>query len=116
MKIQELRLIKLKQLIAEMGSVAAVANAAGTAAAYLSQITTGVLLASGKTRTVGTQLARKLEAGCGKPDGWMDRLDDKESPDVAEMLRIYDGLDDTLKSAMLEQVRLLHKIQKNSNK
>lgn len=114
MKIQEVRLIKLKQLIAEKGSVAAVANAAGTAAAYLSQITTGVHLASGKTRTVGTQLARKLEAGCGKPDGWMDRLDDDKNPDIAELLRIYSSLDDNLKSAMLEQVRLLHKIQKST--
>lgn len=77
MKNDEIRLINLRSLIAEKGTIAAVADASGTAAAYLSQITTGNLLPSGKPRVVGTRLARKLEIGCAKPDGWMDQHHEK---------------------------------------
>lgn len=73
MKIEEIRHNNLKLLIAERGSLTAVADAADTAMNYLSQIINGTHAQSGKARSVGTKLARKLEAGCGKPDGWMDK-------------------------------------------
>lgn len=72
MRIDEIRLFNLHQLISENGSAACVADKSGTAAAYLSQIINGVPLPSGNPRVVGKALARKLEKGCGKSDGWMD--------------------------------------------
>lgn len=40
---------------------------------YLSQILNGVKSSTGAPRGVGDKLARKLEVGCGKEEGWMDR-------------------------------------------
>ncbi|WP_229205961.1 S24 family peptidase [Duganella sp. Leaf126] len=40
---------------------------------YLSQILNGAKSSTGTPRGVGDALARKLEAGCGKEEGWMDR-------------------------------------------
>ena len=72
MKIEDVRLHNLKLLVSEQRTLAAVADASETSPAYLSQILTRSRRASGQARNVGPQLARKLEHGCGKPDGWMD--------------------------------------------
>jgi hypothetical protein len=72
MKVESVRLNNLRALIAELGTIAAVAKAAGTPASYLSQVLTRVPSRTGKPRDIGPQLARKLEIGCGKPEGWMD--------------------------------------------
>lgn len=70
---KELRLENLRALVAEFKTADAVAQRAGTAPMYLSQILTGAKSATGTARGVGDTLARKLEAGCGKETGWMDR-------------------------------------------
>lgn len=72
MTAEEFRLENLKALVAEFGSIVAVAERADTAAPYLSQIINRVPSRTGKPRDVGPDLARKLEAGCDKPIGWMD--------------------------------------------
>lgn len=99
MDIKQIRLKNLRALFTEMGSIANVARASGTAEAYLSQISNGVPLPSGRPRGVGDALARKLEVGCSKPRGWMDASHDSESnqsqlvPTHAS-IRTYDSIDE----------------------
>lgn len=70
---KELRIENLRTLIKEFKTADAVAQLAATAPMYLSQILNGVASSAGKPRGVGDALARKLEAGCSKPVGWMDQ-------------------------------------------
>lgn len=61
----EVRLENLNALVSEFGSAAAVAERASTSAVYISQL-------RNRTRSIGNTLARRLEAACGKPNGWLD--------------------------------------------
>lgn len=70
---KELRLENLRALVAEFKTAEAVAQRAETNAMYLSQILNGAKSSTGNARGVGDKLARKLEQGCGKEEGWMDR-------------------------------------------
>lgn len=70
---KELRVKNLRQLVEEFKTADAVAQRAQTAPMYLSQILNGVPSSTGKPRGVGDALARRLEAGCGKPIGWLDK-------------------------------------------
>jgi hypothetical protein len=70
---KELRVENLRALVREFRTADAVAQRAGTAPMYLSQILNGALSSTGRPRGVGDALARKLEQGCGKDVGWMDR-------------------------------------------
>lgn len=70
---KELRLENLRKLVAEFKTAEAVAQRAETNAMYLSQILNGAKSSTGNARGVGDKLARKLEQGCGKEEGWMDR-------------------------------------------
>lgn len=70
---KELRLENLRALIAEFKTAEAVAQRASTAPMYLSQILNGAKSSTGKARGIGDALARRLEEGCGKEPGWMDR-------------------------------------------
>lgn len=69
---EEIRLDNLNALVYEFGSIAEVAKKARTPPNYISQIRKRVPSKTGNPREVGTDLARKLEDGCGKPRGWMD--------------------------------------------
>lgn len=73
MTTDENRLTNLQTLIREFGSIVAVAKRAETAPNYISQIINRTVSRTGKPRGVGNDLARKLEAGCNKPHGWMDQ-------------------------------------------
>lgn len=70
---KELRLENLRALVAEFKTADAVAQRAATAPMYLSQILNGAKSSTGRARGVGDTLARKLEQGCGKEMGWMDK-------------------------------------------
>jgi len=78
---KELRLENLRALVAEFKTADEVAKRAGTAPMYLSQILNGSKSSTGTPRGVGDTLARKLELGCGKELGWMDKshLSEKET-------------------------------------
>lgn len=71
-KQEQIRLANLEQLIREAGSVADLAEAAGTNKSYLSQVRNQTLTPSGKPRRIGDELAEMLERGMDKLEGWMD--------------------------------------------
>lgn len=70
----DIRIRNLMRLIAEAdGSQAELARRSATSRTYISQVLHGYEGDTGKSRSVGDRLARKLEKGMGKPIGWMDR-------------------------------------------
>ena len=66
------RLENLRRLIAEAGSLSALARRAGVSVSYLSHIRAGRPYPSGNPRRMGDRLAATLEHAMGKPPGWMD--------------------------------------------
>lgn len=72
---KQIRLANLKLLIADHKTKQALATKVGTNRSYLSQITMGI-------KSVGDDLARMLEQGCGKHYGWMDVFHPPSTSDV----------------------------------
>ena len=67
-------------LAAELGTMEKVADLSGASSVYLSQIKKQAIdLKTGKPRQMGGVTARRLERGCGKPEGWMDADHSSES-------------------------------------
>ncbi len=62
----------LERLIKEAGSVSRLARLAGTNGSYLSQVRNRTPTPAGRPRGIGDRLASMLEAGMGKPSGWLD--------------------------------------------
>lgn len=77
MDIVEIRLRNLERLVTEAGNAAELGRRSKTDPAYISQLRTGVKTATGKRRSVGDDVARRLEGAMDKPHGWMD-----QSPDI----------------------------------
>jgi hypothetical protein len=65
---------------------------------------------TGTPRMLGSKLARKLELGCGKPEGWMDisHADDREN----ELRDLYASMDETGRALLLQQAQMILKIGK----
>jgi hypothetical protein len=57
----------------ERGSSRRLSQRSGVPEPIISQVKNGRSHGSGATRTIGSDVARKLEAGAGKPFGWMDQ-------------------------------------------
>ena len=111
---EEIRRTNLRLLILEYGTGVALAAQCGTSASYLSQILIRFKTESGRSREVGTELARKLEKGCKKPEGWMDVVHtDCEVPvDENEIVNLYSAIDDKMRSLLLQQAKLILQIGK----
>ena len=89
--IGETRRAKLELLIGEHGTLEAVAALAGSSSVYLSQIRNGALdQKTGRSRQMGSAIARRIEFGCNKPAGWMDApIDgDQAEPSVSAPLNV----------------------------
>lgn len=72
--VAEIRRSNLESLVAEIGSLESVADAASSSAIYLSQVKHQTIdRKTGKPRQMGGAIARRLEVGCNKPKGWMDK-------------------------------------------
>lgn len=72
--VYEHRRDNLQALIDEVGSAEQVANMVDSSAVYLSQIRTMAKdKKTGRPRTMGDKMARRLEASCGRASGWMDQ-------------------------------------------
>ena len=70
--IDRVRLQNLRRLIAEAGSLSALARRAGVSRAYLARVRAGTPYPSGNPRRMGDRMAAKLERAMGRPVGWMD--------------------------------------------
>lgn len=71
--VGQIRVDNVALLVKENGTLEAVAELAGTSSVYLSQIRNASLdQSTGRPRQMGTPMARRLEAACNKPLGWMD--------------------------------------------
>jgi len=67
-----IRLANLKHLVAEYGTITALAEASGTSEKYLGQLLNEAPLPSGNHRKIGDHTVTKIETGCQLPVGWMD--------------------------------------------
>lgn len=74
LKHNQIRLHNLEALITEAGSAAKLARMAGTNSSYLSQVRNQLPTKKGTPRSIGDELAGKLEKAMKKPQGWMDTL------------------------------------------
>jgi hypothetical protein len=72
-KSSEIRRDNLLLAIARMGNATTLAAKAGVSSVYLSQIKNRVPESkTGKPKTMGDDVARKIEAALDEPEGWMD--------------------------------------------
>lgn len=91
--VYDIRRERLGELYRSYGSYGAIAALADTSAAYLNQIANEHVDSKTKRpRTMGDELARKLEVACNKPSGWMDRDDGMLSEEAATIARMFDEL------------------------
>lgn len=71
--VGDIRLGNLELLVEQAGTLAAIAEAAGTSSVYLSQIRNRSLDSKTlKPREMGASMARRIEAALQLPSGWMD--------------------------------------------
>jgi putative phage repressor len=75
--IEETRRAKLKTLIEEYGSQAALARQIDKAPAQISQWINGTPSPTGKPRSLKAETAREIERKTGKPAGWFDQPESK---------------------------------------
>ncbi len=92
LKHNQVRLHNLEVLIAEAGSAAELARTAGTNSSYLSQVRNQLLTKKGTPRSIGDELAGKLEKAMNKPQGWMD-TPHTERAEAHEEHNAHDGPD-----------------------
>lgn len=114
--IEEIRRINLRLLIQENNpaTAKAIAKKCHTSPSYLSQILIRFKMASGKSREVGTELARKLEAGCKKPVGWMDVMhhENEIAANESEIVNLYLAMDNKMRSVLIQQAKMILQITK----
>lgn len=72
LKIKQIRRDNLEALIAEAGSASELARRASTNSSYLSQLRNQLPTQKGTPRSIGDELANKLEKAMHKIQGWMD--------------------------------------------
>lgn len=98
MTISEIRRENLRELLLEYKTIVALSEVTGVDQNYISQILSQSPTKTGKPRAMGNSVARRLEKGVGKPEGWMD-IDHQNivveiqypslSLDESELLRLY---------------------------
>lgn len=86
MDIKTIRKMNVRLLEREIGSLSALARHAGTSQSYLSQC-----VGPNAFRSIGDEMARRLEHAMKKPHGWMDE-GHMEEGQVALARQIYDKL------------------------
>lgn len=95
--VAEIRRANLNLLLKEVGEgrgdAAKLARLTGVKAPTISQLRRVTYYPNGVERTMGDDIARKLEQGMGKPVGWMDHPHDTtRTLDEVEFLRTYRAL------------------------
>lgn len=117
--IEEIRRSNLLLLIKEIedrtgkeGGQAQIARLSKTTPSYLSQIITQFVKPSGRKCIIGSKLARKLERGSNKPEGWMDALHINDNSVESELMSIYSSLSEKAKTDLLDKAREMAKTRK----
>jgi hypothetical protein len=112
MDARSTRTANLRRLVAELG-LENVAQKAETSAKTLQQILAGTPLPSGKPRGLGHNLARRIEANCGKPHGWLDIAHDATL--FPEALALLDLIRDAASSGSLtaQQCRAVYDVTRS---
>lgn len=83
----EIRRDNLELLIAEIGTIEALAEKTGTSSGYISQLRTQAPESRNKTpRNIGDAIARRIEIGMEKEVGWMDHDHSDREADVFKQL------------------------------
>lgn len=95
-------------LIEEFGTQLNISCICKVSVAYLSHIRTQARKKNGKIATMGSELARKLEQGLGKPVGWMDVNHDDE----LEIVQLYNEMTGEMREALINQARLMIKLRR----
>ena len=73
-EIQAIRLANFRQLIKEAGNISKLAHLCGyKKPVYFYQINAKKVKPNGQTMGIGNAMARKLEAGMNKPEGWLSQ-------------------------------------------
>ena len=86
MDIKTIRKLNVRLLEREIGSLSALARKVGSSQSYLSQC-----VGPAAIRSIGDEMARRLEHAMGKPHGWLDEA----HTDEGEMMlsrRMYDRI------------------------
>lgn len=78
---------------------------ADTAPNYLSEILNRSPSRTGKPRDMGSDLARKIEHGCGKPRGWMDQDHSANHMPPADIAFINEVREDVAKYEVPDHIR-----------
>lgn len=100
--IKQIRINNLKSLVTEFGSVAAVARKTGKQDSQLNQILNGVKSSTGTPRGIGGKLARDLEKGCGKPEGWMDFTHSGDNEAISQQNQEVTTIDNVKRDDVIE--------------
>lgn len=110
MDIKDIRRANLRRLIAGVGSVKKLAEQSDTNPDWLSALASDrpPTTPAGSPRGVGNKLARKLEMGAGKPQGWMDHVHDLSEEQIMWVDR-FSELPSELQEKALEYLDLLYK-------
>ncbi len=129
-KSSDIRHANLLLAIRRIGSARKLADLAEVNAAYLSQVKSGSPESkTGKPKTMGDDVARKIEDALGEPEGWMDvehevqqdaandapaaRVGDLVSAaELSELIELYASASDDERRAMLVSARLQHRRRK----
>jgi hypothetical protein len=115
MTIQRIRLENLRLLVSLFGSPRNLADLSDTSEGYIKEILRGDKLPSGKPKSVGDDVARKLETGTDHEEGWMDVSHEGQSqdppgetltPEERTLLVLYRRASPELQEVILHTARL----------
>lgn len=117
-KISEIRRANLQIAIKRAGNAAKLATLAGASAAYFSQIKTGALESkTKKPKTMGDDVAERIEVAINVPAGWMDvehtseekaandHPIEQETYDLAQLITLWHQADAEGKQLILDLAR-----------
>ena len=86
MDIKTIRKMNVRLLEREIGSLSALARLASTSQSYLSQC-----VGPGAFRSIGDEMARRLEHAMKKPHGWLDQSHMEEGQ-ISRARQVYEKL------------------------
>ncbi|WP_454751676.1 hypothetical protein [Cupriavidus necator] len=101
MDIKTIRKMNVRLLEREIGSLSALARLANTSQSYLSQC-----VGPGAFRSIGDEMARRLEHAMKKPNGWLDQSHMEEG-DLLLARQLYEKLLQTSTAKKLAIAELL---------